>query len=164
MRLAETKYEMGLNEYIIYYIEHIPKRVKMFVDWLLIYLWLYGCDHILGFLEMSLYRLIFKDVWLDDAGWFLGLFSCLTFVHFDRIICTSESLRKLCWHLWKPLFLSLCSSIIQIFEDLVHRNRLRKDPSDVNGMSPKMMRASIVVYICIIIYGPLKYQWGYLFL
>ena len=68
MRLAETKYEMGLNEYIIYYIEHIPKRVKMFVDWLLIYLWLYGCDHILGFLEMSLYRLIFKDVWLDDAG------------------------------------------------------------------------------------------------
>ena len=44
MRLAETKYEMGLNEYIIYYIEHIPKRVKMFVDWLLIYLWLYGCD------------------------------------------------------------------------------------------------------------------------
>ena len=29
------------------------------------HLWLYGCDHILGFLEMSLYRLIFKDVWLD---------------------------------------------------------------------------------------------------
>lgn len=75
MRLAETKYEMGLNDYILLYyikckqkIEHIPKGVKMFIDWLLIYLWLYGCDHFLGFLEMSLYRLIFKDVWLDDAG------------------------------------------------------------------------------------------------